>query len=74
VEKLVENLSPKVTLIISSDHGNLEDLSTKSHTLNPVPLMAIGLHSKSFQQVADLTQVTPSIIKILREESQLKSA
>lgn len=74
VEKVVENLSPKVTLIISSDHGNLEDLSTKSHTLNPVPLIAIGPQAASFQKVADLTQVTPSICQILRAESQSKNA
>jgi bisphosphoglycerate-independent phosphoglycerate mutase (AlkP superfamily) len=25
------------TMLLTSDHGNIEDLSTRSHTLNPVP-------------------------------------
>ena len=26
-------------LLITSDHGNIEDISKKSHTKNPVPLL-----------------------------------
>jgi hypothetical protein len=29
-------------ILIVSDHGNLEDLNTRRHTLNPVPLLLIG--------------------------------
>jgi predicted AlkP superfamily pyrophosphatase or phosphodiesterase len=29
-------------IILISDHGNLEDLSTRRHTYNPVPLLLIG--------------------------------
>ena len=29
-------------ILITSDHGNLEDLSTRRHTTNPVPLILIG--------------------------------
>lgn len=29
-------------VFICSDHGNVEDLSTRSHTLNPVPVLAFG--------------------------------
>ena len=29
-------------IIITSDHGNMEDLSTRRHTTNPVPLILIG--------------------------------
>jgi hypothetical protein len=29
-------------VVVTSDHGNLEDLSTRSHTRAPVPLMAFG--------------------------------
>ena len=42
LESLVNHLDSHTTLVISSDHGNLEDLSTKRHTLNPVPLIAGG--------------------------------
>ena len=51
------------TLIICSDHGNLEDLSVKTHTLNPALMIAAGKTAeKIFQQVIDLTQIKDSII------------
>jgi hypothetical protein len=31
-----------VQVLVTSDHGNAEDLSTRSHTLNRVPLLAFG--------------------------------
>ncbi len=39
---LVEARPRDLLVLITSDHGNLEDLSTKSHTRNPVPLLQIG--------------------------------
>jgi len=30
------------TLLVTSDHGNIEDLGTKSHTHNPVPTLILG--------------------------------
>ena len=35
---LVEN----TLVLVTSDHGNLEDITTRRHTLNPVPLLAWG--------------------------------
>jgi bisphosphoglycerate-independent phosphoglycerate mutase (AlkP superfamily) len=29
-------------VVVTSDHGNLEDLSDRGHTLNPVPALLIG--------------------------------
>ncbi|MFA3782052.1 metalloenzyme [Melioribacteraceae bacterium 4301-Me] len=42
---LLNNLPPNLTLIICSDHGNFEDLSTKSHTLNPALTITAGKHA-----------------------------
>jgi 2,3-bisphosphoglycerate-independent phosphoglycerate mutase len=53
-------------LVVTSDHGNLEDLSTKSHTRNPVPLVAYGHGAHRFAAVDDLTGVTPSVLAALR--------
>jgi phosphopentomutase len=40
---LLDAVDPRDTLVVvTSDHGNLEDLSTRSHTRAPVPLMAAG--------------------------------
>lgn len=65
VENLVENLAFNVTLIITSDHGNLEDLSTKRHTRNPVPLMVMGSAAAAFHPVQDLTGVARSVTQLL---------
>ncbi len=40
---LLDSVDPAEQLVVvTSDHGNLEDLSTRSHTLAGVPLMAFG--------------------------------
>jgi 2,3-bisphosphoglycerate-independent phosphoglycerate mutase len=66
VEKVVENLAPHVTMLITSDHGNLEDLSTKRHTLNPVPLIAVGNLAPAFHGVSDLTEIVPSVSNFVK--------
>lgn len=59
----LENL----TLIICSDHGNIEDLSVKSHTTNPALTITAGKYSKElFENIKDLTNIKPAIIKYCR--------
>jgi len=51
-------------ILITSDHGNLEDLSTRRHTANPVPALVIGepIYRRTFtSSLSNLTDVTPSI-------------
>jgi hypothetical protein len=55
-------------ILVTSDHGNLEDLSTRRHTANPVPALIVG--AKAYRQgfvtkLRDLTDVTPAILKFL---------
>ena len=50
------------TLVISSDHGNVEDLSVKTHTMNDVPLLVSGANAAKFAEVRDLTGITPAIL------------
>ena len=53
-------------VVITSDHGNLEDLSHKHHTLNRVPTFVIGAGRAAFAEgLADLTHFTPAILKAL---------
>lgn len=40
-------------LIVTSDHGNVEDLSTRSHTENPVPLLVAGPGHEDFASSCD---------------------
>lgn len=50
----------KNLLIIVSDHGNLEDGNTKKHTMNLVPLLAIGPGGKTLtERATDLTDLAP---------------
>lgn len=47
------------TLLLTSDHGNLEDLSTRSHTRNRVPLFVMGTGSEMFYRAESIQDVTP---------------
>jgi len=55
-------------IIVSSDHGNMEDLSTREHTLNWVPALLIGrreIRSAIEEKLQDLTDLLPAIRKAL---------
>lgn len=64
---LLEAWDDKNLILITSDHGNLEDLSTRRHTANPVPLLLVGNPAarESFHDLVDLIGVTPAILKVL---------
>lgn len=70
LEGLLNNWNDEHGLIlITSDHGNLEDLSTRHHTRNPVPALIIGdpedrrLFTKNLH---DLTGISPAILRYLK--------
>lgn len=50
------------TIILTSDHGNLEDLSVKTHTMNPVPLIVNGPKANHFFDVESIQDITPAIL------------
>jgi hypothetical protein len=53
-------------VVVTSDHGNLEDLSTRSHTRALVPLMALGPGSHEFVSGArSLIDIAPRILAVL---------
>ncbi|MEM1044001.1 MAG: peptidase [Bacteroidota bacterium] len=58
---LLGALGPDDRLVVTSDHGNLEDLGTKSHTRNPVPLVALGPGAEALAEVQSLVDVTPAL-------------
>jgi hypothetical protein len=53
------------TLVLTSDHGNLETRSFKGHTRNPVPLLVIGPAVAHFRNVQGITQIAPAILRAL---------
>ncbi len=56
----------RTTVILTSDHGNIEDLSVRNHTLNLVPTIVWGEHrQQTAERIHSLTDITPAIINIL---------
>ncbi|MBI5464492.1 MAG: metalloenzyme [Ignavibacteriales bacterium] len=52
--------------VLVSDHGNIEDLSTKSHSRNPVPCILAGNKShEASQRIKSLVHITPTILSVL---------
>jgi hypothetical protein len=60
IQGVVEHLGD-TTLLITSDHGNLEDKSVKTHTFNPVPLLVIGQQAQQFSTLQSLLDVAPAV-------------
>lgn len=54
------------TLVVSSDHGNIESLRAPTHTRNPVPLLAVGRDAKAFAGVNDISEIADVIEKVAR--------
>jgi hypothetical protein len=51
-----------VTFVLSSDHGNIEDLSVRTHTRNPAPLVAVGPGAAGLRRrVAALTDIAGAL-------------
>lgn len=54
------------TVILTSDHGNIEDLRVRTHTLNDVPTIVWGRRkAEAAGRIKDLSDVTPTILDLL---------
>ncbi len=54
------------SVILTSDHGNIEDLSSRNHTLNAVPTIVWGANRHSIaRRVRNLADITPAIVDVL---------
>ena len=52
-----------ITLILTSDHGNIESMVERGHTRNPVPFVAFGPGEAAMRErVISLVDVTPTIL------------
>jgi len=55
-------------IMITSDHGNLEDISTRKHTANRVPCLLIGAlqyRQRFYAGLHDLVGIAPRIVNFL---------
>ncbi len=67
LEGLLQEMAPDTLLLITSDHGNIEDVRT-GHTRNPVLAILSGPGAESAEKLTDLRQVTPFILDCLGVE------
>ena len=68
---LFDAIDPREQLVVvTSDHGNLEDLSTRSHTRAEVPLIGHGVGAREFaHRITSLKDMTPAILDAARAGS-----
>lgn len=59
--EILSGLGSDDTLVITSDHGNVEDLSLKTHTMNRVLFLVAGRGAEAAEACDDLTDVAPFI-------------
>lgn len=73
IHGIFDNLRGEDTVLMTSDHGNLEDLSTKSHTLNPVPAFGFGHRSEELVEgVRDISHFPAFIYDLIGLRFQAK--
>ena len=66
LEGALEARTADTLLLITSDHGNFEDMGVKTHTFAPVPLVAFGPGALEFANVTDLTGVAPALERVFK--------
>jgi hypothetical protein len=61
---LVAALGPDDALVVASDHGNVEDVSTRNHTRAPVAVLGFGRAAAEVHRVRDLTHLAPLLLDL----------
>ncbi len=59
---LMDEMCDDTLLVVSSDHGNIEDPTSGKHTRNPVPLLVYGKNRPDIIPVVSLTDVHSFIV------------
>ncbi len=76
IGSLAEQIDPdQEMVIVTSDHGNLEDVKRRDHNLNRVPLLMIGdeyLRRGRGRHLNDLTDLLPLVKELLAEGGNQK--
>lgn len=60
---VIDGLRAQDTLVVVSDHGNVEDMTTRIHTRNPVPLITLG--AAGFVDVQAIDGVMGAVLSII---------
>lgn len=60
----------RTTILLTSDHGNIEDLGSRNHTLNLVPTLIWGRHRHRLaERICNLADITPAIVEVMKEQT-----
>lgn len=75
IRELLNRVDLKSTsVILTSDHGNIEDLSSRNHTLNDVPTIVWGANRERIaSRIKDLADITPAIVESLTKKATIHS-
>jgi hypothetical protein len=67
IRELIKRLDlERTTVILTSDHGNIEDLTSRNHTLHQVPTIVWGAHRERIAaRIQTLADITPAIVSEL---------
>ena len=52
-----------VSILVTSDHGNAEDLSVSDHTTNPVPVLLLTTDRAAARGVTSHVRALPDVYK-----------
>jgi 2,3-bisphosphoglycerate-independent phosphoglycerate mutase len=64
----------RTSVILTSDHGNIEDLSSRNHTLNMVPTIVWGRdQNRISSRITTLADITPAIVETLTAKTSRSS-
>jgi len=61
-------LRPQDTLLMTSDHGNVESIAAPTHTRNPVPLLVVGRAARAFEAVESIMELADVIERVAIDE------
>jgi len=68
-ELLIKLDLERTTVILTSDHGNIEDLSSRNHTLHAVPTIVWGAQrERTAARINNLADITPAIVALLTDQ------
>jgi len=68
---LMDEMDDDLLVLVTSDHGNMEDLSTRRHTDAHVPALVIGnktARDEFTRGMTDLTHIAPAIWRIVMRD------
>jgi len=68
---IISQITDETTLLICSDHGNLENIGVKGHTNNPTLTISAGFGAlKLRERIKNLSQIKSAVIELYKESTK----